>query len=261
MHSPQFHPAHMAMNHPMGNLPPNAMPFGYNQDPMGPGAMAGQLQPGFMHTGAMPHHAMQGPSMMQAYPRQPSNMQGPPLTMPMGDMTNMQYAGPPGMPVQNMDPRRRLSQQYGNGIALYDPYEGTNPAFRNAGYSNGKKYNQGGMHNNNGRPRKPSFPGSRPHHGQYPNARPQTGGPYNSGPKSHMDNDPSITEDPEYGCCVNWIGPSNELVNELFVKDLPETTQPAELEELFQARLGVKLTSVNIRSSPQAPYIKHAFVG
>ncbi|KAJ4410528.1 hypothetical protein N0V91_002015 [Didymella pomorum] len=188
-------------------------------------------------------------------------MQDPPLTIPMGDMTNMQYAGPPGMPVQNMDPRRRPSQHYSNGNALYDPYEDTNPAFRNAGYSNGNKYNRSSMHNNNGRPRKPSLPGSRPYHGQYPNARQQVGGHYNSGPKSHMDNDPSITQDPEYGCDVNWIGRSNKIVNELFMKDLPENTQPAELEELFQARLGVKLTSVNIRFSPQAPYLKHAFVG
>jgi hypothetical protein len=261
MHSPQSYPAHMAMNHPMGKFPPNVVPFRYNQDLMRLGAMAGQPQPGFMHPGAMPHHAMQGPPLMQAYPRQPSNMQDPPLTIPMGDMTNMQYAGPPGMPVQNMDPRRRPSQHYSNGNALYDPYEDTNPAFRNAGYSNGNKYNRSSMHNNNGRPRKPSLPGSRPYHGQYPNARQQVGGHYNSGPKSHMDNDPSITQDPEYGCDVNWIGRSNKIVNELFMKDLPENTQPAELEELFQARLGVKLTSVNIRFSPQAPYLKHAFVG
>ncbi|KAF3052215.1 hypothetical protein E8E11_010224 [Didymella keratinophila] len=260
-HSPQFHPAHMAMNHHMGNLPPNMMSFGYNQDPMGPGAMAGQPQPGFMHPGAMPHHAMQGPPMMQAYPRQPSNMQGPPLTIPMGEMTNMQYGGPPRMPFQNMGPRRRLSQQHSNGSTLYDPYEGNNPAFRNAGYPNGKKYNQSSTHNNNGRPRKPSFPGSRPYHGQYPNARPQAGGRYNYGPKSHMDNDPSITQDLEFGCFVDWIGPLNEIVNELFVKDLPENIQPTELEDLFQAQLGVKLTSVNIRCSPQAPQLKHAFVG
>lgn len=165
------------------------------------------------------------------------------------------------MLMQGMDPRRRLSQQHANGTALYDPYEGNNPAFRNSGCSNGKEYNQNGMQNINGRPREPSFPGSRPYHGQYANARPQTGGPYNSGPKSHMINDPSITQDRDYGCFMDWIGPLNEFVNELFVKDLPEDVQDKELEGLFQARLAVKLTSVKIRRSPQAPQLKHAFVG
>lgn len=165
------------------------------------------------------------------------------------------------MPMQDMNPQRRLSQHYANGNVLHDPYEGSNPAFRNAGYSNGKKYNQSGMHNANGRPRKPSFPSSRPYHGQYTNGRSQTGGSYNSGPKSHMDNDPSITQDREYGCFIDWIGPQNEIVNELFVKDLPENVQEAELEDLFQVRLGVKPTSINIRCSPQVPQKRHAFVG
>ncbi|KAF3048285.1 hypothetical protein E8E12_011623 [Didymella heteroderae] len=259
--SPRLHPAHMVTVHPMGNVPPNMLPLGYDQDPMGHGTMAGQPHPtGVMHPGAMPSHAMQGPPMMQGYPRQPSNAQGPPFTMPMGDMTNMHYGVPPGMPMQNMGPRRRLSQQHANGNSLYDPYEGNNQAFRNTGYLNGKKYSQGSMHNISGRQRKASFPGSRPYHGQYINGRPQTGASYNFGPKPHLGNDPSITQDREYGCFVDWIGPQNEIVNELFVKDLPEDVGEAELEGLFQERRGVRPTSISLRCSPQAPQRKHAFV-
>lgn len=260
--SPRFHPTHMEMNYHMGNIPPNMMPFGYDQGPIGHGAMAAQPHcTGIMHRGAVPHHAIQGPPMMQTYPRQPSDVQGSPFAIPMGDMTNLHYGGPLSMSMQNVDPRRRLSQQHTNSNALYDPYEGNNSTFRAAMYSHSKKYNHNGMHNTNGRPRKPSFPSNRPYHGQNANVRLQTGTSYNSGPKSYMDNDPSITQDRDYGCFVDWIGPLNEIVNELFVKDLPEDVREAELEGLFQARLGIKLTSVNIRCSPQAPQRMHAFIG
>lgn len=261
--SPRFQSTHMAMDHPMGNVPPNIMPFVYDQDPMGPGgAMVGQRFPiGVMHPGAVTPSAMTGPPIMQVYPRQLSSAHMPPLPAPMGDMTNIHYGGPPGTPMHDMNPRRRRSQHYADGNALYDPYEGSNIAFWNTGYLNGKKYGQGGVHNANGRPRKPSFPGSRLYHGQYTNGRSQTGGPYNSGPKSHMGNDPSVTQDRDYGCFIDWIGPQNEIVNELFVNDLPENVQEVELEGLFQARLGIKPTSICIRCSPQAPQKRHAFVG
>lgn len=268
--SPRFNQAHMTMNHPMGNVLPGMVPFTYDQGPVGPGMMAGQPHPaGVMHPGSVPPHAMHGPPMAHGYPRQPSNAQGPPFTMPMGDMTNMHYGGPAGVAMQNMDSRRhgdrRISQQHVNGSVLYDPYEGSNPAFRTAQYFGGKKYNQNGLHSNNGRQRKASFPGSRPYHGQYTNGRPQTGGPHIPGPKPYSEDNRAITQDREYGCYIDWIGPQNETVNELFVKDLPEDVQDAELEVLFQERLGVKPTSINIRFSPQFPQQaqgrRHAFVG
>ncbi|KAJ4381258.1 hypothetical protein N0V86_003607 [Didymella sp. IMI 355093] len=268
--SPRFHPAPMAMNHPMSNVPPNMVPFGYGQGPVGLGAIAGQPHlTGAIHPSTMPPHAMQGPPMMQVYPRQPSNAQGLPFAVPMGDMTNVRYGGPPRMPMQNMDSRRpserRFSQQHPNCNALYDPSMGNDLAFKDMGYPNGKTYNQNSMNISNGRQRKPSFPGSRPYQGQYTNGRPQTGGSYNTRPKSHLDNNIAITQDQEYGCYIDWIGPKNESVNELFVKDLPEDIREAELENIFQERLGVRLTSVNIGSRSSLPQYsqsrKHAFVG
>jgi hypothetical protein len=268
--SPRFHPAPMVMNHPMSNVPSNMVPFGYGQGPVGLGMITGQPHStGAMHPSTVPPHAMQGAPMMQAYPRQPSNAQGPPFAIPMGDMSNFHYGAPPRVPTQNMDSRRpserRFSQQHPNGNALYDPSMGNNPAFKDMGYSNGKTYNQSGMNNSNGRQRKPSFPGTRPYQSQYTNGRPQTGGFYNNGLKSHLDNDIAITQDQEYGCYIDWIGPKNESVNELFVKDLPEDIREPELEDLFRERLGVRLTSVKIAFRSSLPQYsqsrKHAFVG
>ncbi|KAF2629709.1 hypothetical protein BU25DRAFT_272384 [Macroventuria anomochaeta] len=268
--SPRFNQAHMTLNHPMVKIHHGIIPFAHEQARMTPGMIAGQAHaPGVMHPGMMPPHAMQNPSMTHGYSRQPSGLQSTPYAGPMGDVTNMHYS--PGMPSQNIDPRhpgdRRFSQQHGNGSALYDPYEGSNPAFRTVGYSNGKKYSQNSLHNSTGRQRKTSFPGSRPYHGQYTNDRPgllQMGGNRFFGPKPDREDDPAITQDQEYGCYIDWIGPRNETVNELFVKDLPENIQDAELEALFLGRLGVKPTSVKVKSAEHAQYAqgrKHAFVG
>lgn len=206
--------------------------------------------------------------MALAYPRQPSNPQNFQFAMPMGDMTNIYY-GPPGVPMQYVDSRRpndrRISQQYANGNTLYDPYEGSNLNFRTTGHQGNKRYNQNGMQNTNGRQRKLSHPDSRPYHGQYTNVRTPAGGRHTSGPKPLTEFDFAVTQDQEFGCYFDWIGPQNATVNELYVKDLPEDIRETELEVLFLERLGVRPTSVNLRSSPQLSQQlqarKHAFVG
>ena len=270
MQSPQFNQAHMAMNHLIGNVHSGMVPFAYEQAPMPCGMIAGPPPPpGAIHPGMVLPHTVHSPSTTHGYSRQPSGSQNTPYAAPMGDMTNRHYF--PGMPPQNIDLRRPndhpSSQQRANGSGLYDPYEGSNPAFRAAGYSSGKKYNQNGLHNSNGRQRKTSFPGSRPYQGQYTNDRPgllQMGSNNFSGPKPHLEDDLAITQDREYGCYIDWIGPHNDTVNELFVKDLPVNVQDAELEALFHDRLGIRPTSINVRSAlhaQQAQGRKHAFVG
>jgi hypothetical protein len=188
----------------------------------------------------------------------------------MGDVTNMYYS--PGMLPQSIEPPRpgdrHYSQQHGAGNALFDPYEGSNPAFRAGGYPNNKKYNQNGLHNSNGRQRKASATGSRTHHTQYANDRPSylqpTGGRF-PGPKGHRGDDLATTQDPEYGCNTDWIGPQNKRVNELFLKDLPEDIRDTELEALFNDRIGFKPIMVKIGSAAHPHHTlqgrKHAFVG
>lgn len=275
--SPRLNQAHMVTNHPMVNVPHSIPPFTYDQSPVTSSMIASQpLHHGTMHPNLMPHQQtqIQSPSVMHGYPRQLSGTQVPPYAAPMGDMTNMHYAH--GIPPQNLDPRRpsdrRHSQQHGNGSALYDPYEGSNPAFighsRAVGYASGKKYNQNGFQNPNGRQRKASMPGSRPYHSQYTNERTnhvQASGYRFPGPKGHSEDDVAITQDHEHGCHINWVGPQNTTVNELFIKDLPEDIQDAELETLFQNKIGVKPKSIIVRSAilAQHNYLgrKHAFVG
>lgn len=271
MQSPRLHQAHMAMAHPLVNMHRDVVPFAYEQTPVAPVMVASQSpHPEMFHPGIMPPHATLNPSMAHGYLRQPSGSQGSPHAIPMGDMTNMYYS--PGMPPQSMDPwrpgYRRYSQQHGAGNALFDPYEGSNPAFRAGGYPNGKKYTQNGIQNSNGRQRKASATGSRPYHTQYANDRASHVQPIGSrftGPKGHRGDDLAATQDPEYGCNTDWIGPQNMKVNELFLKDLPEDIRDAELEALFNDRIGFKPIMVKIGSAAHPQHTlqgrRHAFVG
>jgi hypothetical protein len=152
---------------------------------------------------------------------------------------------------------------------LYDPYEGNNLIYRNStSQHSGKKYNQNGFQNPRGRQRKLSTPGSRPYHSQFANDKPghvQSNGNRFLGPKGPGEDDPAITQDHEHGCHTNWIGPQNTTVTEVYIGDLPEDIRDAELEALFQDRIGVKPKSINARSATHSQYNhptrKHAFVG
>ncbi|KZM19209.1 nucleic acid binding [Ascochyta rabiei] len=268
--SPRFNPAHMTIHYPMVNMSHSTAPFAYEQNLVAPGMIAGQpLHPGIVHPSMMPLHSTQSTSMMHGYIRQTSGSYGPSHATPMGDMTNMHFSS--GMVPYDTGHRhpggRHYSQTHGNGSALYDPYEGNNPAFKT-----GKKSYQGGFQhgfqNSNGRPRKASIPGSRPYHTQYTNDRSSNAQPSGHrfpGPKGLGEDDPAITQDHEHGCHIDWIGPQNTTVTDVFIKNLPGDVQDAELEELFQNRIGSKPKSINTRNAFQAQHIypnrKHAFVG
>lgn len=260
----------MAMNHTIVNVSQGMASFTYEQNLMASGVVPSQsLHHGILHLGMVPLHTIQTPSIAHGYARQLSGSQGPLHAAPMADTTNMHY--PPNMPPQNIDPRhagdRRYSQQHSSG-ALYDPYEGGNPAFKAAGYSNSKKNNQNSFQGSNGRQRKTSFPGSRPYYTQYTNngsGLPQPSGHRYPGSKGYREDDLAIVQDREHGCHIDWIGPQNITVDELFVKDLPGNIQDTELEALFHDGIGVKPTSVNIgipfHTQHNLQTRKHAFVG
>ncbi|XPS72177.1 hypothetical protein M3J09_004343 [Ascochyta lentis] len=269
--SPRFNQAHMTVHYPMVNVSHGMVPFAYEQNTAAPGMIAGQpIHPGMVPPSMMPLHSMQSPSMMHGYTRQTSGHHGSSHAVPMGDMTNMHFS--PSIVPHNIGPRhpgdRRYSQQHGNGSALYDPYEGNNPSFRagKKSYHNGSQ--QHSIQNSNGRQRKASIPGSRPYHSQYMSDRSgnaQPSGQRFFGPKGFSEDDLAITQDYKHGCHIDWIGPQNTTVTEVFVKNLPEDVQDAELERLFQDSIGVKPKSINARSALQAQYNysgrKHAFVG
>lgn len=261
--SPRLRQAPMTMNQPMVNVPHGMAPMVYEQNAMTPGMVAGpSSHPGIMHPSLMPLHSAQSTSMMQGHPPQLSGSQGPPYAAPMGDVTNMHY--PPSVYPHQIDHHRpgerRYSQQYGNGSALYDPYQGINPVFKA-----GKKENQSGFQNSNNRQRRTSIPGQS-QHSQYTNDRPshtQPGG-RPLGPKSHSEDDLAITQDLEYGCHTNRIGAQNTTVTEIFIGDLPEDIQDAELAAMFQDRINIRPKSIITRHAftPHENYLgrKHAFV-
>lgn len=264
MQSPRHAQSRMVMNHQLAMVPPGAVPMSYEQAHIMSGMMAGQApSPGLMQPGMMPPQAMQNSPMAHGFPRNTSNPQNIPYGIPMGDVTNMPYAMGPGS--HNFDVRRpsnrRSSQPHTNANALYDPYEGSNPAFRSTGYTNGKKYNQAGS-----RPHKTSYPGDRPNYGQYTSDRsvsfqggPNYGGHF-AGLRPPFEADPAMTGDREHGCNHDWIGPSNNTVDEVYVNNIPEDIQKAELQNLFLDKLGVEPTSISIMSKSGFPDRKHAFV-
>ncbi|KAJ4994445.1 hypothetical protein SVAN01_00274 [Stagonosporopsis vannaccii] len=275
MQSPRYNQAHMAMTQPMGNFHPNMMPITNEQTPIPPGMITGPPQPhDVTYPSMMPPHTTRVPSTTHGYSRQPLDSQGAPYAAPMGDMTNIPY--PLGIPPQSFGSQQNFgssqpisghfNQRCITENVLYDPYDGNNPAFMGSGYSNSnsRKIYPNNYHNSNGRPRKTSFPGNRPYQGQYMHDRPallQSGGRRYPVQKPYLENDPAITQDREYGCYENWIGPRNETVNELHVKDLPEDIEPSELEAMFYGRLSARPTSINIKSLPHPSRRRHAFVG
>ena len=264
MQSPRHAQSRMAMNHQMAMGPPGIVPMSYEQAHIMSGMMAGQApSPSLMQPGMMPSPAIQNSSVAHGFPRNTSNPQNIPYGTPMGDVTNMPFAMGPAS--HNFDVRRpsnrRLSQQHTSVNALYDPYEGSNPAFRSTGYANGKKYNQAGS-----RPHKSSYPGDRPSFFQYSGDRsvsfqggPNYGGHF-AGPKPPFEADPAITGDREHGCNHDWIGPSNNTVDEVYVNNLPENIQKADLHNLFLDKVGVEPTAISILTKIGYPDRKHAFV-
>jgi hypothetical protein len=265
MQSPRYAQSRMAMNHPMAIVPPG-VPMTYEQaHMMSAGMMAGQVpSPTVMHPGMMPPQAMQNSPMAHGFPRNTSNPQNISYGVPpMGDVTNMPFAI--GSNPHNFDVRRpsnrRLSQPHTNANALYDPYDGSNPAFRSTGYTSGRKYSQAGS-----RPHKASYPGDRPNYGQYTADRsvsfqggPNYGGHF-AGTKPPFEADPAITADREHGCNHDWIGPSNNTVDEIYVNNLPEDIRKADLHNLFLEKIGVEPTTICILSKIGFADRKHAFV-
>ncbi|KAF1916778.1 hypothetical protein BDU57DRAFT_517073, partial [Ampelomyces quisqualis] len=268
VHSPHFVPAAAAAmgQTVMPPLPPHAYAHGY-LPPHSPSAYS--IQPyhhaGPVHPSMIPPQSayMPVPHMQPGYTQQASSIRGPRGTS-MGDMTNGSYYANNGRP-HNMDQRRsdRRNSSYGNGVnGLFDPYDGTNPAFNE--HTAGRRSNRGGFMEQHGRPRMSSVANNRPRTGSYENG--WSDAPANndrfgdSRPRgAHMIDDPTITGDAVRGCHQTWIGPENHDVNELFVSDFPDDAQPSELHEMFVGVIGITPAKVTIRNRypGQRP---HAFV-
>jgi hypothetical protein len=265
-HSPHFNPAAMAMGPPAMPPPYPMHPHAPGYPPSSPSVYPTQpYHPGMVNPGMLlPHHNhMLGPPVAPGYIQQTSNVRGPRVPS-MGDMTNTSYYINNGTP-QNMDmhPTARRNSFYGSGNnSLYDPYNGTKPAFND--HNIGRKPGRGGFMEQQGRPRKPSVAEHRPHNGSYSNDWSNMPGNSNRfldhrPPRAHMRDDPIMVNDPVRGCHQNWIGPENHNVNELFVSDLHDGVQTNEIQDMFVREIGITPVRVTVKHNPQGTR-PHAFV-
>lgn len=158
----------------------------------------------------------------------------------------------------------RRNSSFGGGGMLYDPYDGTNPAFNDPNVSRRSTRQMEST-----RPRKASAPGNRvaqSHHGY---SRPETMTSYNgryggvaSGTRP-MQDDLSITQNRTTGCGTDWIAPLNTTVNELFIGDLPVDVEDAviehELANLFQRTFQISPVKISVRPVSPKGRTNHAF--
>lgn len=246
---------------PSGHLPPmHAAPANYvaiptSHVPPPPMAHPVNLQhPGPMHASMPdPHYVHQAPPTMIA-----RDMRG----VPGGDMTNTPYYTN-SRPQYVIDPARTSRREKPYGNTLYDPYNGTKPAFNDYGGAARKPSRTGFMDNSS---RKMSAQSSRSRVGSSGTDWGESGSNSNrfSDHRStrhhhNMKDDPIITNDPLRGCHHTWIGPENEDVNELFIGDLPGDVQAQEVEAMFFHVVNIKPTRVNVRKS-MSSVRPHAFV-
>ncbi|KAH7075585.1 hypothetical protein BKA63DRAFT_565651 [Paraphoma chrysanthemicola] len=254
-HSPHMNPASMMMAPPLMGPPHTMQPIPHGYVPISPSGYAAQpFPPTIAPPGFVPGHPghIIASSMQPAYIRQPSNNRAS-RGMSIGNMTNNPYYVN-NVPPQNMDvhqPNHRRNS-FINGIgSLFDPYNGTRPAFND--HSTGRKYGRGNHADQPGRSRKFSSQESRPRTASYEADRPEaymgSGSRYAEyrTNRSHMVNDMSKISNTKTGCYENWIGPDNHDVNELFVKDLPTDVRSEEIKAMFKHEVGIEPCHVTVK--------------
>lgn len=268
-----IHPAH---NYPftleMGQ--PQVGPFNPMQPPFVQGPHASSLPA----SGVQPYNSnmvppnrfppqspyVPGSPMAGGYIQQPPDNRGV-RGMAIGDMTNNPYyaCSTSGHSTgQQQQPYSRRSSLYDHGC-LYDPYNGTNPAFNE--HNNARKTGRSALVEQSDRPRKASVPeigsGSNSQATNRPDNYYATSGRYASygNSRPHRESDPLITEDQLTGCDATWIGPENKTVNELFVNVLPPDADRLEVQHMFVQHTNTKPVNVNIRH-PSSSKHAHAFI-
>ena len=256
-HSPNLKYGAMAMGQPVMG-PQHPMQYGpispssYPAQPYYPGmAPPGMAPPLGVH---MPGQNMP-PGLVGVAARGPS----------MGDRTNDAYYSS-NMPPYNVGMQQhgsRRSSFYGNNSgSLYDPYNGTKPAFSD--HTATRKPSRGTHMGDSSRPRKTSAADNRPRTSSHGLDRADAG-PGNGDRYSHYGSKPRMTDIPEKvndkvrGCGEKWIGPENTDVNELFVADLFDDTDPEEVMGMFTYMIGITPSKAVVRQT-QFGHRSHAFV-
>ncbi|KAJ4356339.1 uncharacterized protein N0V89_004371 [Didymosphaeria variabile] len=181
---------------------------------------------------------------------------------------NIQYA-----PVRGADARgmQRRSSQSIKPSGLFNPYGAERPDKAGFAATGARKGGRGNYSSNVGRSRKYSAGTfDRSLYGAYPSDLPENAmrygsGQFGEGPQARnfssnytFEADPKITNDEKFGCDYNFIGPKNNTVRQLYVKNLPGDVQDNELRTLFQECAGVRPAKLEIKYGDHKDFI-HAF--
>lgn len=165
---------------------------------------------------------------------------------------------------------QRRSSQSVRPSGLFNPYGAERPD--KAGFATtGPKKGGRNFSNNVGRSRKSSagmF--DRSHHGAYPSEYPEnalthTSSEFNEGPQlrhysASFTADLDITNDKESGCAFNFIGPKNNTVRQLHLKNLPNDIQGSDIQDMFKAETGVLPAGSEVKYKTESNEPLHAFV-
>lgn len=166
---------------------------------------------------------------------------------------------------------QRSSSQSAKTAGLFNPYGAERPD--KAGFTTtcARKGSRGNYPNNAGRGRKYSAGTfDRSFYGQYPSDPPGHGmrggsSQFGEGPQVHLlsktfEADPNIVEDKQFGCSHDFIGPKNNTVRMLYVKNLPKEIQLPELGAVFLDSTGVTPESVQIKNHLEFNDFTQAFI-
>ncbi|KAJ4297564.1 hypothetical protein N0V90_005456 [Kalmusia sp. IMI 367209] len=283
------------MRQSSGHIPNGPMQHFVPPMPMGPGMMnplnpGPQFPPNFSMTSPAMHH----PSQMQyAQIIPPGAMVPPPVPFapppndpayqqfnpgdfgqrigPFVDMANnMQYPPARGSDARGMPQR---NNQASRPVALYNPYGAERPdkaGFATTGIqSGGRRGSRNNYPSNMGKGRKHSAgtldrSGHGPYVKDHPDNNVRPSGGHNiegSQPRgASYQYDEHIINDSEYGCHTHWIGPKNDTVRQLYVKNIPGDVQGREIEAVIRQIAGVTPSNLELKRSSYNDEVSHAFV-
>jgi hypothetical protein len=250
-------PGVMNPPHPGVHLPPNSS---MSSPPMHPVHLEHMQMPPRAALFSPP-----GPLPLQPY--DPAYQQYAPG--PFMDMSNgFQYA-----PIRSADVRgmQRSNSQSLKTSGLFNPYGAERPDKAGFATMGSRKGGRGNYPNNAGRGRKYSAGTfDRSLYGPYPADPPENvtrygSGQFNDAPQVRQFSHPTetnlnIINDKQFGCNYDFIGPQNNTVHQLYVKNLPKDVQSQELKTLFLERTGVMPAEAVVKNSGDHKDFVHAFI-
>lgn len=205
-----------------------------------------------------------------------------PLHPQLHDPAYQQYAHAPFMdmsnniqhaPGRNADAHgmQRSNSQSIKGSGLFNPYGAERPDKAGFASTGPRKGGRGNFSNNAGRGRKYSAGTfDRSLYGSYPSDPPEHdmrggGSQICEGPQvrqfsSTYELDPHVANDKQFGCSNDFIGPQNNTVRQLYVRNIPKDAQSPELRAAFLECTGVNPDSAQIKRNFNYREFTHGFV-